>query len=179
MTAYFSCRCHFTCLLSANDLPLQAVRATRSVSHNCICTSKMIRYLGERNLVVFATDLPLFFGYIICCMQALFFEKSCLQPYLAFCTFFCISFYLGQLVIPVFCLLFLSILFSVFWRHQWELVFVAYSVKYYAVRTASYLWNLNSWGHCLWWFPHLSNLSSAFPISSHTCLHFFPFFDLW
>ena len=88
MTAYFSCRCHFTCLLSANDLPLQAVRATRSVSHNCICTSKMIRYLGERNLVVFAADLPLFFCYIICCMQALFFEKSCLQPYLAFCTFF-------------------------------------------------------------------------------------------
>ena len=30
----------------------------------------------------------LFFGYIICCMQVLFFEKSRLQPYLAFCTFF-------------------------------------------------------------------------------------------
>ena len=30
----------------------------------------------------------LFFGYIICCMQALVFEKSRLQPYLAFCTFF-------------------------------------------------------------------------------------------
>ena len=83
MTAYFSYRCHFTYLLSANDLPLQTVQATHSVDHNCICTSKMIRYLGERNLGVFAADLPLFFfGYIICCMQALVFEKSRLQPYL-------------------------------------------------------------------------------------------------
>ena len=123
MTAYFSCRCHFTCLLSANDLPLQAVQATHSVSHNCICTSKMIRYLGERNLVVFATDLPLFFGYIICCMQALFFEKSCLQPYLAFCTFFCISFYLGQLVIPVFSpSLPTYSLFYIFWKAPMRVV---------------------------------------------------------
>jgi len=63
--------------------------------------------------------------------------------YVALCAFFFgTSFYLGQLVIPVFCHLFLSVLFSVFWRHQWELVFVAYSVAYCAVRTASYLWNL-------------------------------------
>ena len=62
---------------------------------------------------------------------------------------------------------------------QWELLFVAYSITDYEARTVSYLWNLNSWGHCLWWFPHLSNLSSAFPISLHTCLHFFPFFGLW